>query len=136
MFLHGESVLFKSKCIEHDEDGKEYDLYDEVIGKISILDTDFFPSRETKRIYVCQNECDGTTDSGLEYFGYNYSWVVNLDQDGNITSDTRYIKKVVEEETVCRPCKDVNNFFIFEEDIIDDDIMPDDWVCEEDLKHI
>lgn len=144
VFLHGEKVRFQPINDNYSEEGEEYDLDEEVIGKISILDADDAkPANKTyvqtsKTFYVCQNEYDGSHPAYLDRFEYKYSWHVTVDNNGNITSvDTKYIKKlVVEEETLCRPCKDVHNFFIFEDDIIDDDVMPDDWFCEEDLKHI
>ena len=136
VFLYGEKVRFQPITDNHDEEGEEYDLDEEVIGRISMLDAD--DKKPAKIFYVCQDEYDGSYPDDLDRFGYKYSWHVVVNENGSITSgDTKYIKKlVVEEETLCRPCKDVDNFFIFEDDIIDDDVMPDDWFCEEDLKHI
>jgi len=137
VFFHGEKVKFKPITNNNGEEGEEYDLDEEVIGKISIQDEDLKDLR-TWHFHVCQDEYNGAQPNDLHLFEYKYSWHINVDNDGNVSSiDTRYIKKLeVEEETLCRPCKDVNNFFIFEDDIIDDDVMPDDWFCEEDLKHI
>jgi hypothetical protein len=136
VFLHGEKVRFQPITNTHDEKGEEYDLDEEVIGKISILDAD--DKNPVKEFYVCQDDYDGALLLGVDRFEYKYSWHVIVNDNGNIISgDTKYIKKLeVEEETLCRPCKDVDNFFIFEDNIIDDDIMPDDWFCEEDLKNI
>ena len=137
VFLHGEKVKFKPITNSSSEEGEEYDLDEEVIGKISIQEKDVTELR-TWQFHVCQNDYNGACPDDLDRFEYNYSWHVSVNDDSYvISSDTRYIKKLeVEEETLCRPCKDVNNFFIFEHDIIDDDVMPDDWFCEEDLKHI
>jgi len=62
--------------------------------------------------YICQNEYDGAESP--HRLGYEYSWQVRINtKTGNIeSSDTYYIKL---------------------KEPVDDDPMPDGWVCDEEI---
>lgn len=85
-------------------------------------------------IYLCQNEIDGQDCGEENKFGYNYSWVISLNSDGTIrSSDCISIKHdgptTTTEESL--PSVELTNDLVIFND--DDDLMPENWVCEETL---
>lgn len=84
--------------------------------------------------WICQDERSGC-DSAEETFGYDYSWSVQVDGDGNIKStDTDWInleRRAEPETELVMEEKDVQVVEQEEQDIIDDDPMPEDWTPSE-----
>lgn len=86
--------------------------------------------------WICQNERPGCTDAE-ETFGFNYSWVFNVNNEGDIISDdtesvlldSRADPEPLEEIEVQADIVEQD-----QDDEIDDDPMPPDWVpTEKDL---
>lgn len=85
-------------------------------------------------IYLCQNEIDGQDCEEENKFGYNYSWVISLNSDGSIrSSDCISIKH----DGPTTPTEEVPSHQWKLDDVVifndDDDLMPENWVCEETL---
>lgn len=121
--LFYEAALVKA-VLGVDEDYADDELT-EVEGKIHIPDNT--PDLDgIIKIYICQNSKQGEyTPNNIhkDLYGYYFSWVVKIDVNTNeITSnDTQSIKLI-------------KNYF--DSDILvnyDDDVMPEDWVCLEEI---
>lgn len=130
-YYHGDYV---NACIVQNSDDDDEDSV-EVEGRICINKKDSHQQEERHfHFWICQNERDGCSDAE-ERFEYDYSWSVKVDKDGNITSpDTEWItlESRAEPETELEVDeKDVQVVEQEEEDIIDDDPMPEDWTPSE-----
>ena len=125
---HGDYV---NACIiipDNDEDSVELE------GRICINKKEAHQQKERHfHFWICQDERTGC-DNAEETFGYDYSWSVQVDGDGNIkSSDTEWInlERRAEPETELDEEKDVQVVEQEEEDLIDDDPMPEDWTPSE-----
>lgn len=135
ILYHGDFVLFKPnrEFSKDDEDGCP-----PCKGRICLDKQEPDENGKVLKFYVCQNEHDGDS-SADEKFGYEYSWVVKVNNDGIIeSSDTEYVKPRVVQKEQCNPCdaseifnKEIETFYIF-----DDDQMPEDWECDIDLTQL
>lgn len=109
MISHGDKVY--ATLMQNDEPV-------DVVGTLCINEDD----SSGRKHYICQDDCDGDS-AAEEKFGYRYSWSFTVDDNGVIgTSDTTYVSK--------RP-KPVEKDE--DEEDVDDDPMPDDWVNSEEL---
>lgn len=84
--------------------------------------------------WICQDEREGCSNAHTT-FEFQYSWTVRLNKDGDITSeDAEWVRL----ERRCEPDgtlevdeKDIQVVEQEEEDLIDDDPMPEDWTPSE-----
>ena len=131
-FYHGDYV---NACIipepgdDDDEDSVELE------GRICINKKEAHQQGERHfHFWICQDERSGC-DNAEEKFGYDYSWSVQVDGDGNIKStDTEWInleRRAEPETELVMEEKDVQVVEREEQDIIDDDPMPEDWTPSE-----
>lgn len=131
-FYHGDYI---NACIipepgdDDDEDSVELE------GRICINKKEAHQQGERHfHFWICQDERSGC-DNAEEKFGYDYSWSVQVDGDGNIKStDTDWInleRRAEPETELVMEEKDVQVVEQEEQDIIDDDPMPEDWTPSE-----
>jgi hypothetical protein len=130
-FYHGDYV---NACIipepgDDDEDSVELE------GRICINKKEDHQQGERHfHFWICQDERSGC-DNAEEKFGYDYSWSVQVDGDGNIKStDTDWItleSRAEPETELVMEEKDIQVVEQEEQDIIDDDPMPEDWTPSE-----
>lgn len=131
-YYHGDYV---NACIMHDDGDNDEDSV-EVEGRICINKKEAHQEGERHfHFWICQDERSGC-DNAEETFEYDYSWSVQVDRDGNIKStDTEWItlesRAEPELEAELDEEKDVQVVEQEEEDLIDDDPMPEDWTPSE-----
>lgn len=116
-FTHGETVLTMFNNNPHDVEEDEDDYSGKEVEAILYVESE-------NRAYLCQDYFSGA--GSPHRFGKDCSWVFDLEEDGQISSDyseIEYIKKCKEEP----PSKIITTT---SEDY-DDDPMPEDWVCDE-----
>lgn len=134
-YYHGDYV---SACIG--PGGGDDDNDDTVeVDNARICINSKYPTQQGERhfhFWICQNHKDGCQNA-QEKFGFDYSWAVEVDSDGNIkTTDTEWItlecRAEPETELAVEEEKDVQVVEQDEEDqYIDDDPMPPDWTPSE-----
>jgi len=82
--------------------------------------------------WICQNEREGCSNADTT-FEFKYSWVAKVNKDGDIISeDTEWVQLESRSEPDLEVDeKDIQVVEQEEEDIIDDDPMPEDWTPSE-----
>ena len=126
-FFHGDPVTLRVTPNGSDEEYEE----EPCNGRISVVkESEEHEEDRIYRFHVCQNEHDG--DMIEDRLGYEYSWVVTVNEDGNITStDTDYVIPYKIEQIPCHPCDTSKISVVGSETFstFDDEKMPDDWDC-------
>lgn len=124
-------------CIHNEETGEDMDLEEEVFGRIYIKGYNPGSSKNSIKFYVCQNRADGDRCEEENRFGYDYSWVADVDDEGNITTSDLYslrhatIEEIAKNWSFEKATKDIKELVQGEND--DDDPMPSDWTTDEKL---
>jgi len=108
---------------EEQEYESEVQGEDDIFGRIFVKDNTV--------VYLCQNLRQGEECKDDNRYGYDYSWHVKIDIDGNIaSSDTFDIRHATIEE-ITENWKKITKSV--EDNYQDDDPMPTDWTSEEKL---
>lgn len=138
VIIHGETIYhgdYVSATLGNPDNDDDLEYVDD--ARVCINDGDISgQTRKAYRFWICQNIKEGCT-SAQDKFGYEYSWVVSLNKDGEIsssdTSEFDLRERCTPEDTETEEQSEEStgdSQEVVDEDI-DDDPMPDDWVPSE-----
>lgn len=136
VIIHGEIIYhgdYVSAYLGNPDNGEDGEYVDD--ARVCINDDDVTEqNRKACRFWICQDIKEGCT-SAQERFGYNYSWVVSLNKDGEIvssdTSEFELRERCTPEDLELEEEDESTNAQEVVDEDVDDDPMPEDWIPSE-----